>query len=48
VRLFTKVHLVSDLRLRIPVGGEHALAARALERNAEAANAAEEIDEFEW
>ena len=32
----------------VPVGGEDALAARALEGEAEAANAAEEVNEAEW
>lgn len=48
MRLVTEVGRVGDLRLRIPVGGEDALPARALERNAEAADAAEEVNEFEW
>lgn len=47
VRFFPEVFRVGDLRLRIPVGGEDALAAGFLKRDAEAANPAEEVDEFQ-
>lgn len=45
VRLFPKIRLVGDLRLFVPVGGEDTFATRALEGDAEAANAAEEVNE---
>jgi len=45
VRTLAVIGGVGDLRLLIPVGGENALAARALEGVAEAPNAAEEVYE---
>jgi hypothetical protein len=42
---FVEVGFVSDLGVLVPVGGENAFAARALERDAESANAAEEVYE---
>jgi hypothetical protein len=40
-----EVGFVSDLRHLVPVGGEDAFATRTLERDAEAANTAEEVNE---
>ena len=45
MRALVEVGFVGDLRHRVPVGGEDAFAARALEGEAEAANAAEEVNE---
>src|ERR1051325_1165411 len=47
MRFLAEVGFVGDLRVLVPIAGENALAARALERDAEPANAAEEIDEGE-
>ena len=47
VRTFAVIGFVGDLGRLVPVGGEDALAARALEREPEAANAAEEVYEAE-
>jgi hypothetical protein len=47
LRALAEVGFVGDLGLLVPVGGEDALAARALEAEPEAANATEEVNEFE-
>jgi len=44
VRALVEVGFIGDLRHFVPVGGEDTLAARALEGEAEAANAAEEVN----
>ena len=48
VRSLVEVGFVGDLRHLVPVGGEDAFSARAFEGEAEAANAAEEVNEFQW
>jgi hypothetical protein len=43
-----EVGFVGELRHLVPVGGEDAFAARTLKRDAEAANAAKEVNETEF
>jgi hypothetical protein len=47
VRRLAKIGGVGLLRVFVPVGGEHAPAPGALKREPEAADAAEEVNEFE-
>jgi hypothetical protein len=45
VRLLAKIRRVGELRVFVPVGGEHAPAPGAFKRNAESADAAKKVNE---
>lgn len=48
MRTLAVIGFVGDARLLVPVGGEDALPARALESVTETADAAEQIYELQW
>ena len=48
MRLFTKVCLIREPRVLIPVARKNALGASAVESDSEAAYSTEKVDEFEF